>query len=389
MSIRIKIAIIGSTGSVGKTTLSIIDKYPKKFKVEFLACDKNFDTIVSQAKKFLPNYIYVNNKEIFDKLKKKKFKKKINFVNNYDVIKKIFKLKKKFDKTILSISSLDGLKFAFDFVKFSKEILIANKESIVCGGNILLREAEKYNCKIKSIDSEHYCLSQFIKKNEDENIDSIYLTASGGPFLNMKKNSYNKASIHKVTNHPNWSMGKKISVDSATMVNKVLEIIEAHVLFGLPFDKIKIKIHKESLVHSAIVLKNGLVNLVMHDTSMTIPIRNSLFDNKFFNQSSNFFKSNKKFELTFNELELKKFKIIKTAYKIIKNGHSSWILFNVFNDYLVKKFLLKKIYFYEIEQNLIKVFNNKHILSYCKKNLNTIDDINRTIHFAMEKCKKL
>ena len=185
-------------------------------------------------------------------------------------------------------------------------------------------------------------------------------------------------------------MGSKISVDSATMCNKIFELIEAHVLFKIPIDKLKIKIHEESQVHSAVVFKNGLVHMIMHDTTMTIPIRNSIFDNKFKNQSYNFFKSKKNIKLNFDEIKLSKFKILKTGYTILKMGHTAWILFNVINDNLVEKFLNQKIFFYEIVKNLIKIFNNKSLILYCKKTkVKNIADINKVINYGNFVANKL
>ena len=226
-------------------------------------------------------------------------------------------------------------------------------------------------------------IKQIIKDKSLNEIDSVFLTASGGPFLKKRENSYLRSSIAKVTNHPKWNMGGKISVDSATMCNKIFELIEAHVLFNIPIDKLKIKIHEESHIHSAVIFKNGLVHMIMHDTTMIIPIRNSLFDNKFNNQSNNFFKSKKNIQLNFDEIKLSKFKILKTGYKVLKLGHTAWILFNVINDNLVEKFLNKKIFFYEIVTNLIKIFSQKKIMLYCKKTkVNNMSDIKKIINYG-------
>lgn len=385
MFFKKKIAVIGCTGSIGKTTLDIVKLYPNFFKVELLICDKSYEDLIKQIKIFSPKYVFINN--LIAKVKFRKFfsNNKINLIDDLDsFVKKKFM----FDKIILGVSSIEGLKYAFKFVNHAKEILIANKESIVCGGNVLLKEANKFNCKINSIDSEHYCLSQLISNVDLSTIDSVYLTASGGPFLGKK--NYQKSSINNVIKHPTWKMGKKISIDSATMVNKIFEIIEAHVLFGLPFKKIKIKIHKQSLVHACVVHTNGIVNAVMHNTSMDIPIRNSLFDNKYYNQKKNFFKSKKNIKIDFDETSLCQFKILKLLSRIIKLGHSSWILFNVINDILVKKFINNEIYFYEIEKKLINFFSKQSINVYCKKTrIKTYYDIEKVINFGNFFFKKL
>ena len=382
MSTKQKIAIFGSTGSVGSTALNIISKYPNLFNVELLVCENNNLKIVKQANKFSANYIYVNNNDSLSKINKKNLKKKIQILRDFHELERIFCKKKKIDKVILCVPSFVGLKYAFSATKFSKEILIANKESIICGGHIFLKEANRYNCKITSIDSEHYCLSELLKNQKLNTISSVYLTASGGPFLNKKKIFYNKSLIKDVINHPKWKMGKKISVDSATMVNKIFEIIEAHVLFNIPFDKLKIKIHKESLIHSAIVFKDGLVKLIMHDTSMSIPIRNCLFNQNFFFQKKNFFTKTPDFSLSFNESLIKKFEIVNFSLKIIRLGHRAWIFFNVINDILVEKFLKKEIFFYQITKNLINIFKNKSIILYCKIEIKNITDIHKTINYA-------
>ena len=381
---KIKIAVVGSTGSVGKTSLKVISQYPEKFKVEFLACDKNFSIIQKQIKLFSPKYVYVNNFRVFELLKKKPNYKKIIFIHTLENLARLKNILK-FDKAILAGPGFDGLDFSFLFIKFCNEILVANKESIICGGNILLQKSKNYNCKISSIDSEHYCIGQFLNNH----IDKIYVTASGGPFLGKNKKNYSHASIKEVTNHPRWSMGKKISVDSATLVNKIFELIEAHVLFDIPYNKLKIKIHKQSLVHAAIVFKNGLTNLVMHDTRMDIPIRNSLFDNTFFLHKKNNFPLPSNISLDFNEKDLSQFEILKTGYRILRQGHRSWILFNVINDILVNKFLNKEIFFYEIVKNLIKIFNTKKINSYTKNKVKNFNDIKKIIKYGKEITEKI
>lgn len=377
---KLKIGVIGSTGSVGITSLDIVSKYPKSFQVEFLVCDKNYQLILSQIKIFSPKYVFINNLHSYNYVISRVLNKKIIILNDYKKLQKISNLK--FDKVILAIPGIEGLKFAFSFLKYSKELLIANKESIVCGGKVLLKNAKSNNCKITSVDSEHYCIAQTLLENKIEEIHSIYLTASGGPFLGKSSKSYSKAPIRDVVNHPRWNMGKKISTDSATLVNKIFELIEAHVLYNIPVDKIKIKIHKESLVHSAIVLKNGLVKMIMHDTTMKIPIRNSLFDNKFFSQEKFFFDKKKKITLNFQERNLSEFKIIKTGYKVLYMGQAAWILFNVINDFLVTKFLNKEIFFYQIVTNLIKIFKKKSVVLYCNKKIKTFSDIEKIISYG-------
>ena len=390
---KIKIAIIGSTGSIGTTSLKIIQDKKKLFNVELLVCNESEKIILAQIKKFSPKNVFIKNLLIQNKIKKKlnRDKLKVNFINKFEDINKIYSKQNKFDKVIIGISSINGLKYSMKFIKYSNEILLANKESLVCGGKILLNAAKKYNCKILSIDSEHYCIAETLKYEKMDNISSIYLTASGGPFFGDDKKTFAKAPISKVLKHPNWSMGKKISVDSATMANKIFEMIEAHVLFDIPIEKLKIKIHKESLIHSAVLFNNGLVKLIMHDTSMIIPIRNSLLGCMHIKKinDKNFFDDNKNFRLSFEEADVKNFQLIPLGFRVLKLGHAAWILFNVFNDYFVNKFLEKKIFFYQIEKNLIKIFSNKDINLYCKKKISNFKDVLKTIKYANNFVKNL
>lgn len=382
------IAILGSTGSIGKTTLGILEKNNINFNIVLLCCNNNYKLICKQIQKFKPLNIYINDEVIRNKVKIKFKYYNYNFLKNLKnkTLGKFFK--KKIDKTILAVPSITGINYIFNFLNFSKEILIANKESIICGGKLLFKEAKKQKCKLTSIDSEHYCISQIINDEKMDLIDSVYLTASGGPFLNYRK-KLAKYNISKVISHPKWKMGKKISVDSATMVNKIFEMIEAHLMFNIPTKKIKIKIHKESLIHAAVVFKSGLVKMIMHDTSMHIPIRNSLYDNNYYLQNNNYFKDKESFNLTFDEKKLKNFAILGTGMNVLKSGHASWILFNTINDLLVNKFLNNKIFFYEIVENLIKIFSRNSTKNFCKKKISKISDIFDVINYGYEVIKKI
>jgi len=382
-----KIAVLGSTGSIGQTSLKIIEKYNHLFSVDLLCCNKNLKLLIKQIKKFNPKYVIINNINAFNFLKKKKLKNKFKLFNNLKNFNTYFNNKKKFDKVILGISSLSGLEYGFSFINYSNEILIANKETIVCGGKFFLNKSKKKKCKITSIDSEHYCLSRILSYINTEEINSVYLTASGGPFLNKRVKEIYKIDPKHALKHPKWKMGKKISIDSATMANKSLEVMEASFLFNLDPNKIKIKIHKESQVHSAVILNNGLVYLVAHNTSMSIPIMNSLLDNNNFIFKNNFFKKRKLFNFSFDEVNLKKFSILSSAYKALDHGERACIFFNVINDILVDLYLNKQIFYYQIATKLNKILNNKNLIKFYKKKITNIDDIFQTITYAKKNWK--
>jgi len=282
----------------------------------------------------------------------------------------------------LGISSIEGLDYAFSFIKYSKELLLANKETIVCGGKLFLKKASNYNCRIIPIDSEHFCLMNILKNIDYKLIDNVYLTASGGPFLNTKSSKLAKVNPSLALKHPMWTMGKKISIDSATMANKGLEVIEASILFNLSPNKIKIKIHEQSKVHAIVVLKNGIVFLVAHNTSMSIPIENSLLKPNQITKKNNFFLQKNNFIFSFDEKKLLKFKMVSLAYKALNYGQRACIFYNVINDSLVELYLNKKIFFYEIYYKLNKIFSNKKLIKYFKKKINKQKQIYETITYA-------
>ena len=269
------ISILGSTGSIGLSAFKIIDKKKDYFKINILSANRNIKKISQQILKYKPNFFLINDLITYKKIKKKFKNNKTRIVNEFDKVKF-----GKSDVTISAIPGIEGLPYTLNFLKISKKMLIANKESIICGWNLISRLAKDSKTKIIPIDSEHFSIFNLLKHYKMEDIKKIYITASGGPFLNFKASEIKKIKIKDAIKHPKWKMGKKISIDSATMMNKILEIIEAQKLFNIPKDKLEIIIHPESLVHAIFELKNGLFIFIYHDTSMVIPIANALFESK-------------------------------------------------------------------------------------------------------------
>jgi 1-deoxy-D-xylulose-5-phosphate reductoisomerase len=371
-----KVCILGSTGSIGKTTLEIISKNKKHFDVVLLSGNNNIKLLIGQAKKFKPKYIYSNNFY---------FKKKlINFCkdNNITLIDDLILLKKiKFDITVGAISGIAGLIPTIKIIKFSKKILIANKESIICGWNFILRELKKYRCDFTPIDSEHFSIHNLIENKKINTIKHIYLTASGGPFFKKKVN-LNKVTPAQAVKHPNWKMGKKISIDSANLMNKVLEVIEASLIFNLPINKFKIIIHPQSLIHSIIEFKNGLSSMLYHYNDMKIPIANSLYNN-FYNYKNNNHKFLYQNQLTFIKANSK----INPSLKILKFknvlNQKGFILINALNEILVQKFLDNKITFTDITNKLLGILNTKIVKNYLKNDqIRHINDVFKVYNFS-------
>jgi 1-deoxy-D-xylulose-5-phosphate reductoisomerase len=355
-----KIAILGSTGSIGKTTVDIIKNDKKNFEILLLTTNDNLNELTKQIRELKPKNIIINNKNNYLKLKKKF--NKINIFNNFDIFLK--KNKKKIDYTISAISGLSGLQPTLDIIKHSKTIAIANKESIICAWNLIEKNLKANNTKFIPVDSEHFSIWYLLQNKKIQNVEEIIITASGGPFLNWKLSKIKTASPNIAIKHPNWSMGKKISIDSATMMNKVFELIEAQRIFNLDRVKFKILIHPQSLVHAIVKFDNGLTKLLIHDTDMKIPIFNSVYDNR--NKKIN----NKKIDysslnnLSFKSIDLKKFPSIKILKKIPKKISLFETILVSVNDELVDLFLKKKIKFWEIYTNLNKLLNMKEFIKY-------------------------
>jgi len=366
-----KLAILGSTGSIGSILLSLINK--KKFEIVILSANKDYKKILLQANLFNVKNIIINDQTSFLKAIDINKNKKIRIFNkNYD-LKKI--IKKKIDYTMSSITGIDGLKPTFEIIKFTKKIAIANKESLICAWPLINKELKKNNTEFVPVDSEHFSIWTDIKRNSHLNIDKIYLTASGGPLLNYDKKKINKANISSILNHPTWKMGKKISVDSATMMNKCFEVMEAKNIFNFKYNQIKILIHPDSYVHAIVVYRSGISKIITHDTTMKIPIFNSLYgDTKSYkiNNEIDIIKLN---NLNFQNVDLKKFPMIK-CLKILSNTHNLYYTIIVStNDCIVNKFLEKKINFKDIPRLIFNFLDKRKYKKYKKIVVTSIDDI--------------
>ena len=245
-----KIAILGSTGSIGVSSLNVIEKNLKKFQIILLSANSNYNLILKQIYKYKPKYFIINDSNTYFKIIKKFKKKYTKIYNNY------FKVppKIKFDITISGIVGIAGLEPTIEFTKKSKKILLANKESIICGWHLIKKVSLKNKTEVLPLDSEHFSIYQLTKNFKNEDINKIYITASGGPFLNKPLNFFKNISPNQASKHPNWKMGKKISIDSSNLMNKVLEIIEAQKFFPFDIKKYEILIHPKSLIHAIFFL---------------------------------------------------------------------------------------------------------------------------------------
>ena len=234
-----KIAILGSTGSIGKTLLKIIENDKKNFEIVLLTANTDHKTLLQQANKFNVQNLIIKDFKSYKLLKNKIKKSKIKVFNSFDSINKI--LNKKIDYVMSSIVGIQGLDPTFRIIKFTKNIAIANKESIICGWGLINNELKKNKTNFIPVDSEHFSIWFGLQNLSSKNIKKIFITASGGPFYRFPINKFKQITVKNALKHPNWRMGKKISIDSATMINKVYEVIEAKNIFNISYKKIKIQ----------------------------------------------------------------------------------------------------------------------------------------------------
>ena len=370
-----EIIILGSTGSIGTTTLSVIKK--QNFKISLLTTDKNAKKLLNQAISFKVKNVIIEDEVQYKKYKSSFNKNKIKIYLGLINLKRI--LKKKVNYCVNSISGIDGLLPTLDVIPFTQNILIANKESIICGWHLIKKKLIKHKVNFIPIDSEHFSIWKLIKNENYSEINKIILTASGGPFLKKKTKEIKNIKPKYALNHPNWKMGKKISIDSATMMNKVFEFIEAIKIFNLKKQNLKILIHPKSFVHAIVFYQGNLIKLLAHDPKMSIPIANALdIKNKKKNilNKSNYLKLNK---LNFEKPNIKKFPVLSIMNLIPeKTSYFETILITI-NDTLVNKYLNSEINYISIQKNLINIIKNPYFKKYYKLKPKNIYDIKNMI----------
>ncbi|MDC3039042.1 1-deoxy-D-xylulose-5-phosphate reductoisomerase [Candidatus Pelagibacter sp.] len=380
-----KIIILGSTGSIGKQTLEIVKKNRNNFKIVLLSTDKNINLISKQIKTFKVKNIVVTNKKKYEIIKKKF--KKVKIFPNFKKMDK--ELKVKADYAMSAISGIEGLRPTINIIKKTKRIAIANKESLICGWDLIQKELKKNKTEFIPVDSEHFSIWSVIRNYQKSDIEKIILTASGGPFLNkkIKKNITTKDAIK----HPNWAMGKKISIDSATMMNKIFEVIEAKKIFNIELNKFEILIHPKSYIHAIVKLKNGLIKIVAHDTDMKIPISNSIYMG---NENQNFVKSKKinleiLNSLDFQKVRNKKFPIVKILKKITKKESLFDTVLVSMNDELVSLFLKNKINFLDISSKICLLMNSPIFSKFKHQKVKNLAQIEKLNEFVRLKTRTL
>ena len=383
-----KIGILGSTGSIGESTVKIIQNDKKDFDVIFLSTNTNVKKLLKQSLILKPKSVIIFDKKNYLKYKKKFTNKKIKVFNSFKELKKK-SLKTKIDYIMCAITGLAGLDSTINCIDITKNIAIANKESIICAWSLIEKRLIKYKTKFIPIDSEHFSIWSLLQNESINSVEKIIITASGGPFLNYKLNKLKNVKPKEAIRHPNWNMGKKISIDSATLMNKVFEIIEAQRIFKIDIKKFEILIHPKSYIHSILKFINGQIKILAHDADMKIPIFNSIY-----------FKKNKKIRSkklnikVLNNLELSKPNInqfpVLNILKMIPNKTSLFetILVSA-NDELVNCYLEGKIKYTDIYENLIKIIQIKAFKKYLNISPKNIDQISKLMKEVRLKCNDL
>jgi len=381
-----KIAILGSTGSIGQSTLEIIKK-SNIFKVELLAANKNYLKIIKQTEIFKPKLLIVSNKNVFLKIKQKFKNKKIIVLNNFDLVQKYIE---KIDVCVSAIPGIAGLEPTILFTKISKKILLANKEAIICGWSLIKKNSTKYKTELVPIDSEHFSINTLLKNFSKDQIEKIYITASGGPFLKLNIKKFKDIKPKDAIKHPKWNMGKKISVDSATLMNKVLEITEALKLFPFNLSDYEIIIHPDSLIHAIIKLNSGISIYLHHVPDMKIPIANALLEN--FNYKKFFSKKNTIYDkiqnLNFTTIDKKKFPSVSLIPEM-NRGKSSAIIINAANEIFVDEFLNNNINFIDIISYLKLVLRDKNYIKTSNISSDSIKKIYNIDNWARKVALKI
>ena len=350
------IGILGSTGSIGTQAIEVIDKF-SDYQIEYISCFSNHEKIIDQAKKIRPKKVCIVDSNFEKNVVHALNNESIEVLSGYEGLHELSK--QKVDLMLNSVVGADGMEPSILALENNIPLALANKESIVMAGWIINDIKQKNNGTLLPVDSEHSAIFQCLLGEDKKNIERIILTGSGGPFRARNLDEFSAITLEEALNHPNWDMGNKITIDSATMMNKGLEFIEAYWLFGVEQRQIDIVIHPQSIIHSMVEFSDGSIKAQMGEPDMKVPIQFSLsYPNRYFDKIKPFnFMDNR--SLTFESVDLQKFPCIRIAQEALSSGGSHQVVLNVANDQVVAKFLNKEISFMDIPK-IIESCINKH-----------------------------
>ena len=379
-----KIAILGSTGSIGKNLINILKNDKKNFEVVLLSTNKNYKELLNQAKIFNVKNLIINNKNVFNKVKLKTNLQKINIFNNFSKIDDIFD--KRIDYVMSAITGIDGLVPTLKIIQHTKNIAIANKEAIICGWPLIKKKLDYFSTNFYPVDSEHFSIWYALNNHSSQKIEKLFITASGGSLLNVSQKSLKDLKLKDVLKHPNWKMGKKITIDSSTMMNKVFEVIEAKNIFSMLYKDISILIHPSSYVHAIVKFNNGMTKIIVHDTTMKVPIFNTIYSKTEKKLKSNKLNLDKLNNLNFTKVDLKKFPLVKILKILPKKCSLFETVLVATNDELVNLYLNNKIKYTDISHNFFKIINLNEFKKYKKikiKKVENVLELNEYVRFKI------
>ena len=339
-----KIAILGSTGSIGVQSLEIIKQKPSLFSAHLLTCNKNYMLLYQQTLEFNPKYVVINCEEGYRFLSKKLSKQKTSVLLGEDSLCNLIS-EINCDLVLTAVVGSSGLLPTISAIKSGKKIALANKETLVVAGELIMSLAREYNCPIIPVDSEHSAILQCLVGEKNKNIRKLILTASGGPFLNFSKPDFKNIRVEDALKHPNWSMGNKITIDSATLMNKGFELIEAYWLFGVHEKNIEIIIHPQSIIHSLVEFVDGSIKAQVGHPNMTIPILYALSYPDRISYPIDDFDLAKIQSLTFLKPDKARFPHLRLAYECLAKGGTYACSLNAANEVAVDAFLNKQVSF--------------------------------------------
>lgn len=376
-----RLTILGSTGSIGTQTLEVVRNNPDDFVVEGLSCSSNVELLIKQVIEYSPNYVAIS-----DENKAKEFISKLNELNITNLSKPTIYsgidcnselvVNSNADIVVASMVGVAGLRPVIDAINNGKDIALANKETLVAGGDIVMPLVKEKGVRLLPVDSEHCAIWQCLWGEKKDNLDRILLTASGGPFRGFTTEQLKKVELSDALNHPTWNMGGKITIDSATMMNKGLEVIEASHLFNISVDKIDVVIHPQSIIHSMIRMKDGSVLAQMGKPSMIMPIMVALYyperGNRILEEFDPF--DSNCSNITFEKCDTSVFTLLDLAYNVGRMGGVMPAIMNAANEEAVFSFLRKEISFYDVQILVHRVCDNMINRISVKKNV-SLDDI--------------
>jgi 1-deoxy-D-xylulose-5-phosphate reductoisomerase len=373
-----KLVVLGSTGNIGGQVLDVVDKYPKKLSIAGLAANNNFDLLLKQIKKYKPKAVAIPDEKEAEKMRKKVSVPVYSGKNSLVELTNI----KGYDTLINSVVSLFGIRATLNAIRQKKDIALANKETLVAAGEIVMREVKKHKVKLMPIDSEHSALFQCLNGEKRSEVERLIITCSGGALWKKTKKELRNATVDNALNHGTWTMGNKITIDCATQMNKGFEVIEAMWLYDMPIEKIDVVIHPQSVIHSMVEYSDGSIMAQMANPDMRLPIQYALSYPERWNtpiERMNFSKT-----LTFEDPDYGRFPCLKYALEAAKKGGTLPAVMNAANDFMVWKFLNKECKLMDIPKVVNKVMNSHKIV----KNP-TLEQIEKSIAEATEEAEKV